>query len=134
MPRLSKLPNTTNVVMEKEDRPDMTIELDNETWIIEAGDAIIQKSAEQGGGALTPLERLIYCLWVADYGMRNAGDLTTAHDVYPSFHDEAARLSRELALPLTHSAFGLHRSDLEQCYFEVFDQICNEIRAAPASN
>ena len=109
----------------------MTIE--NETWIIEAGDAIIQKRAEQGDGALTPLEQL-HCLWVADYGMRNAGDLITARDVYPAFRDEAARLSRELALPLTHSAFGLHRSDLEQCYFELFDQICNEIRAADASS
>ena len=68
----------------------MTIEHDNETWIIEAGDAVIQKRAEQGDDALTPLERLIHCLWVADYGMRNAGDLITAGDVYPSFHDEAA--------------------------------------------
>ena len=66
--------------------------------------------------------------------MRNAGDLITAGDVYPLFHDEAARLSRQLALPLTHAAFSLHRPDFEQRYFEVFDQVCNEIRAADPSN
>jgi hypothetical protein len=102
---------------------------DNESWIILAGDAVIQRRVSQGITALTPLDRLIYCLWVADYGMRNAGDLDTASDLYAPFQDEAARLSQELGLPVTQSAFSLHRSDLEQRYFEVFDDVCNEIRA-----
>ena len=54
---------------------------DNETWIIEAGDAVIQKEARLGIGRLTPWEALVYCVWVADYGMRNAGDLDTAEDL-----------------------------------------------------
>jgi hypothetical protein len=51
----------------------MTVQIDNETWVIEAGDAVIQKKARSGMGSLAPWERLVYCLWVADYGMRNAG-------------------------------------------------------------
>lgn len=39
---------------------------DYETWVVEAGDVIITKRAR--GVRLSPLERLVYCLWVADYG------------------------------------------------------------------
>jgi len=39
---------------------------DYETWVVEAGDDIITKRAR--GVRLSPLERLVYCLWVADYG------------------------------------------------------------------
>ena len=78
----------------------MTIKPDNETRLIEeAGDAVINKEAAQGFEALTPFERLIYCVWIADYGMRNAGDLVTAADLYPPFQDDARRLAGALGLP-----------------------------------
>ena len=47
---------------------------DNETWIIDAGDSIVRQRAARGESSLTRLDRMVYCLWVADYGMRNAGD------------------------------------------------------------
>jgi hypothetical protein len=100
---------------------------DNDSWIIEAGDAIIQR---RGAAGLTPLERLIYCVWVADYGMRNAGDLTTARDLYEPFHEEALQLSQALGLKVTHSAFALAPAELERQYFERFDAICDELRDA----
>jgi hypothetical protein len=100
----------------------------NETWIIEAGDSVIRKKASHGAAALTPLERLVYCLWVADYGMRNAGDLDTAHDVYADFHNEAERLASELSLNHTRDAFALTKEALQQQYFERFDGICDEIK------
>jgi len=106
---------------------------DNESWILDAGDAVIERRADPGAAAPTRLDRLIYCLWVADYGMRNAGDLAAAADVHPDFQDEAARLSRELGLPLTESAFAQSPADLERRYFELFDGICDEIRAAQAT-
>jgi hypothetical protein len=59
--------------------------MDNETWIVEEGDRISQKKARLGFDRLTDWERLVYSLWVADYGMRNAGDLSTARDVYADF-------------------------------------------------
>ena len=104
--------------------------IDNETWIIAAGDMIISKRIDCGRGALSLLERLIYCLWVADYSMRNAGDLATACDLHESFQEEASQLSRVLKLPVTQSAFGLSPADFEQQYFRRFDAICDEVRAA----
>ena len=103
---------------------------DNETWLIDTGDSIIRQQAARGQESLPPLDRLIYCLWVADYGMRNAGDLTTACNLYGSFHEVASQLSQELGLTLSQSAFALSRADLEQQYFERFEAICDELRAA----
>jgi hypothetical protein len=103
---------------------------DNENWIVEAGDTVIQKKAHGGIECLSRWERLVYCLWVADYGMRNAGDLDTAADVYPQFHLDAKRMAETLSLRSTHEAFSLSRSDLEREYFDRFESICDEIRAA----
>jgi hypothetical protein len=103
---------------------------DNETWVIEAGDPIIRKKTRGGIGCLSPWETLVYCLWVADYGMRNAGDLGAAADVYAEFHSNARRIAEALSLRLTHEAFLLPQSDLEREYFNRFDSICNEIRDA----
>ncbi len=106
----------------------MSVPTTNESWIIEVGDTVIQKKAHSGVGSLSPIERLIYCVWVADYGMRNAGDLETAHDVYADFQSEAARLAQELGLQRTHSAFALRTPDLQRKYFDRFEEICDEIR------
>ncbi len=83
----------------------MTVPTDNETWIIEAGDAVINKEAAGGSDSLGSWERLVYCLWVADYGMRNAGDLDAAQGVRADFQSEGRRLAEELSLRLTHERF-----------------------------
>jgi hypothetical protein len=101
---------------------------DNETWVVETGDAIITKRA--GGVRLSPVERLVYCLWVADYGMRNAGDLDTARDLYHDFQREAAELAGELGLLFTRQSFGLPAEVLQAEYFDRFDRICVEIQGA----
>lgn len=106
----------------------MSVPTNNESWIIDTGDAVIQKMARSGVGSLSPVETLIYCIWVADYGMRNAGDLDTANDVYSHFQPEAARLAQELGLEQTHSAFALSTSELQLVYFDRFERICDEIR------
>lgn len=101
---------------------------DNETWIIEAGDAVISKKASGGIQCLSPLERLIYCLWVADYGMRNAGDLDTACDIYPAFQSEAVELATQLGMPKTKRTFEMPKSALEYAYLARFEEICGEVR------
>lgn len=101
---------------------------DNETWILEAADIVITKRV--GGARLSPDERLVYCLWVADYGMRNAGDLDVARDIHRDFQREAADLAKELGLPFTRQSFGLPPEVLRAEYFERFDRICAEIRGA----
>jgi hypothetical protein len=103
---------------------------DNETWVIETGDAVIQRNARAGNNSLSPWESLVYCLWVADYGMRNAGDLDTAADVHAPFQSEARRLAEQLSLPLTAAAFSLSKADLEREYFDRFESMCDEIRRA----
>lgn len=108
----------------------MGVPTDNETWVIETGDRVIRKKASGGIECLSPWEMLVYCLWVADYGMRNAGDLDTAADVYPEFHLHARRIAEALSLRLTHEAFSLPRRDLEREYFDRFEAICNEIKYA----
>jgi len=102
--------------------------IDNETWVVEAGHSVIESKAAKGAAELTPAQRLIYCLWVADYGMRNAGDLETARDLYEPFQREAEASAMALGLPMTSAAFGLGAMELEEQYFDLFDGICGEIR------
>jgi hypothetical protein len=101
--------------------------LELETWIVEVGGDVVEKEAAHGRAALTPIEKLIYCLWVADYGMRNAGDLVTASDVYSQFQEEAASLALELGMPRTHAAFALPTTDLEERYFDLLSGVVDEI-------
>ena len=104
-------------------------DFENETWIIDAGDEVIGKKAASGMDSLTPRERLIYCLWVADYGMRNAGDLETACDLFVPFQSLGRETAMALNLPQTLSLFDLTRDEMEQRYFDHFDVVCEEIRA-----
>src|SRR5262245_50680771 len=104
--------------------------MDNETWVVEEGDRIIQKKARLGVDRLTDWERLVYSLWVADYGMRNAGDLDTARDVCADFQSVALHLATKLSLPTTCSAFVLNPDTLRERYFDLFEAVCTEIRSA----
>ena len=54
--------------------------MENDSWIVEVGGDVAEKKARLGFTKLTTWERLVYALWVADYGMRNAGDLDAASD------------------------------------------------------
>ena len=107
----------------------MDKDFDNETWIVEVGGDVVKKKSLSGSVDLPDLEQLIYCLWVADYGMRNAGDLETARDLHSQFQSEAALLARELGLPFTQESFSLQERLLQTQYFERFNRICQEIQA-----
>jgi|SRR5882672_1455334 len=107
---------------------DRSSDFDLETWIVQVGGDIVEKKALLGSEALTQLERLVYCLWVADYGMRNAGDLATASDLYPRFQEEGASLARELGLAQTHAAFAEPAVDLERSYFDLLGGIVDELK------
>jgi hypothetical protein len=105
----------------------MRTDFELETWIIEIGGGVIEKKAAYGEDALTPLERLIYCVWVADYGMQNAGDLDTASDVYPQFQEEGASLARDLGASRTHALFALPTTELEGCHFDLLSGVVDEL-------
>jgi hypothetical protein len=75
-----------------------------------------------------PGRELVYCFWVADYGMRNAGDLDTARDLYENFLSDGKSAAEELKFPMCYRAFSLRQYDLEQKWFDLFDSLCAEIR------
>jgi hypothetical protein len=106
----------------------MSMPTENETWIIETGHTVIQKEANEGTDSLSPVERLILCLWTADYGMRNAGDLNAAREVYANFQAEAAQVAGELGLETTHHVFALPTAQLERSFLARFEEMCDEIR------
>jgi len=102
--------------------------LDHQTWLIDTGHGILEKKRGQGYDALTPLERLIHSLWIVDYSMRNAGDLATAHDLDPHFLSRGQGAALLLDLPFATSIFATSEGELERRYFDVFDDLCAEIR------
>jgi hypothetical protein len=102
--------------------------LENQTWLIDTGDVVLKKESAGGVLSLTRWERLVYRVWVADYGMCNAGDLDTAADVHPRFQEEAAELAKELSLAFTYETFSLSKEDLQLQYFERFDRLCDELK------
>jgi hypothetical protein len=101
---------------------------DNETWLVETGDAIIGKKTREGADRLSPWETLVHRVWVCDYAMRNAGDLDVAEDLCPGFHAEARRISGESGLPVTHATFSLANADLEREWIDRFDAVVEELR------
>lgn len=98
----------------------------DQSWLIEEGDRIIEKKAE--GQPLSDWEWLVYCLWVADYGINNAGDLAVSGDIYPPFHQQGRELAEKLQLPHCQALFQLEREPLEQAYEERFAAVCQELR------
>lgn len=103
--------------------------IDNQTWLIDVGHDIIEKKRGQGRDALTPRERLIHCFWIADYSMRNAGDLATARDLDPLYLADGAQAAAVLDMPLARALFGLSEGELERRFFDLFDDLCEELRA-----
>ena len=101
---------------------------DNETWLIDAGHTIIEKRRAEGVEALTPRERLIHAFWVADYSMRNAGDLASAHDLDPDYLRGGQSAAAALDLPAAIAMFSLSEGELERRYFDLFDQMCDALR------
>jgi hypothetical protein len=108
----------------------MNAHTENQTWIVEAGDSVIRKEAESGVASLSDWERLVYCLWVADYMMCNAGDFANAQDMYPTFQSDATQLAERLGLEAAREAFSLSQRKLQEEYFSRFERICDEIKSA----
>ncbi|MBR2172594.1 hypothetical protein [Sphingopyxis sp.] len=101
---------------------------DNETWLLEAGHRVLEEDPTDERDSADIVKHLIWCLWVADYGMRNAGDLETARDLNASFKQQGYQSARTLNLPRTTEAFALSDEEFERDYFALFDAICAEIR------
>ncbi|MRJ44614.1 hypothetical protein KF946_10100 [Idiomarina loihiensis] len=108
----------------------MIASTDNESWLIDCGDEIIQKKAGSGFSGLSDWERLVYCLWVADYSIRNAGDLGAAEDLYEDYRKDLLFFSRELELTKTSEVFASATEFAPEQYERRFEDICREVRKA----
>jgi len=102
----------------------------NQTWVVRRGGEVVDQKAKGGVARLNEWERLLYCLWVADYMMRNAGDFANAPVMYPDFQKDAVQFAQILGLPLTQEMFSLSPHELEQAYFDRFEAVCEEIKHA----
>jgi hypothetical protein len=100
-----------------------------EDWIIDKGDAVIQRRAFYPEH-VSPEENLVYCFWCVDYGMRNAGDLEAALQIKSDVMAEGLRLSTELGLTECRSFFSQSRREVEKRYFGQFETVCSELEAA----
>jgi hypothetical protein len=108
----------------------MSVPSENESWVVQRGGDIVEKKARAGAAGLNDWERLVYCLWTADYMMRNGGDLANAPVMYPTFQTDAQQFAKALGLTATHEAFSLSQRKLQLEYFDRFEQICDEIKGA----
>ena len=99
---------------------------ENESWVIHRGGDIVEKKARGGVASLNTWERLLYCLWVTDYMMRNAGDFANAAVMYPEFQSDANRFAQRLSLPVTCEAFSLSRKQLQRQYLDRFEAVYEE--------
>jgi len=101
---------------------------DNQTWLIDEGHGVIEKKTAIGVANLLPRERLIHCWWIADYSMRNAGDLATARELDPHYRSDGLAAAQALALARASAAFALSEGELERRFFDLFDGVCDELR------
>lgn len=102
--------------------------MDDQTWLIDHGHELIEKKRARGVESLSPRERLIHCWWIADYSMRNAGDLATARDLDPKYRDDGLAAATALGLAHSIAAFSLSEGELERRYFDLFETVCSELR------
>lgn len=105
---------------------------DFETWLIEAGDAVIVKESAQGPDVLSAAERAVYDLWAIDYAVRNAGDMEALEDVRPNaVTDLSAFLQTESQAELAHQVLELKDAG-DDCdsYCDLFDGLCGAVKTA----
>lgn len=103
---------------------------DNETWLLDIGDEVIRKKAAVGYDTLSSMEKAIYCLWVIDYAVRNAGDLSALADLHPSAIDELMSFALSTHNDTLRQLLQGGKDDAEFCerYYAHFESVCNEIR------
>ena len=115
-------------VFEALSRKTMVATTEHETWLIDRGDEIIGKKSDCGIDGLSDWERLVYCIWVADYSIRNAGDLDVAEDLYEGCRQDLVSLSGKLGLKQTSELFSMNERLLVERYHQLFERICSEVR------
>lgn len=102
----------------------------NEDWLLDAGDAVVERKASVGYKGLTDLEKTIYCLWVVDYAVRNSGTLDPLDELHPIALDELRILSADQGYRALHTVVATVDDEEAFCqrYHESFEKCVAEIR------
>ncbi|MFN8609757.1 MAG: hypothetical protein U0931_19615 [Vulcanimicrobiota bacterium] len=101
-----------------------------ESWLLDEGERVAELKAAHGLEQLSKLDLLLYCLWVGDYSLRNAGDLEAGEQLLPGWLPRLVELARELGLDGVASFFEklpAAGSDAFDLYWDHFDQLCQEV-------
>lgn len=106
-------------------------DLDNEAWLLDECDPILEKRSR--GQTLDSFEILVYCIWVADSSLRNAGDLKMADSLFASWCKDGKKLASEFHLKETASFFTHSHPSLGIEYVSLFARICDELRKKKSS-
>ena len=95
---------------------------DPETWLLTAGDNVIRKMATSEREPLAPSEHAIYCLWVIDYAVRNAGTLEPMRDRHADAASDLESFARSSNLNLLRDWAASAADEMAFCasYHETF--------------
>lgn len=104
--------------------------LENETWLLDVGDRTVERMASTGYSQLSLIEQAIYCLWIVDYAVRNAGDLRPVSDMHPTAIDELEEFASLNKFESLCSVLKSRKNEEEFCesYYVHFEGVCNEFR------
>ena len=105
--------------------------IDLETWLLEAGDIVIQKKVQQGESALSESECAVHWMWLIDYSVRNAGCFGPLEDMgAKTALSDLARFAQDARLSTLPSWLQLSDNEEAFCstYYQHFDKACGELK------
>lgn len=102
--------------------------MSHEHWLRSTGSAIAARRQAAPDVTLSAHERLTLALWLTADSMRRGGDLTHANETCPSYRSEGAQAAAALNLPLAAAIFAGSEGALERRFFELFEDLCREVR------
>lgn len=106
------------------------MDVDNETWLINESDRIINKKSSDGYKSLSDLEKAVYCFWVVDYSVRNSGTLQPMLDLNEHSISELIKFSEEYKCNNLHFMMELSNHETTFCenFYKHFDNACEDLR------
>lgn len=103
---------------------------DLEFWLLETGDAILNKKAVSGWESLTTTELAIYHLWVIDYAVRNSGSLELVADFQPDAVPLLQTFAKERQLAILADWLQTTSNETVFCnnYEASFNDACQQLK------
>ncbi|MDE1918029.1 MAG: hypothetical protein KGJ57_19375 [Sphingomonadales bacterium] len=101
---------------------------ENERWLNGRGQVLAACRAGAQSLTLTPAERLTEIVWLVHRCLRSTGDLLVVRRRDPAYLETASTIALNLGLPRAIEAFTQGEGALETRFFELLDDMCEELR------